>query len=582
MRTILDLFQANVEKYGDRACVWHKRDGKWVHLSWNDVSLTASSLCRGLASLGVQKGVSVGIISATRVEWTLIDLAILSAGGVVIPVYPSLSADQIAYILKDSAVKILFVENHTLLKKIERVRNDLPELRSVILIEGGDHNALTLNSLSVLGEGKRDPKVVYNADDVASIIYTSGTTGKQKGVIITHSNIVAEVRGLMGVFKLDVGDTMLTVLPLAHVLARAVQFFQLAHGCESAYAESVEKVPENLIEVRPHMVVVVPRFIEKIYDRLHDKVIHSGKIMRLIFGRAVSVGHARSLAIRRGEKISLRLKLKSRLAEMLIFKRLQAALGGRIKFIVSGGAPLSAELSKFFHGAGLLILEGYGLTETFAAATVNRLDDFRLGTVGKPIDGVDIKIAPDGEILIKGDILFKGYYKAEGETKETFTPDGWLKTGDIGEFTKDGFLRITDRKKNMIITAGGKNIAPQAIESKLQESPYINHAVILGDRRKYVSAIISVNIDAVKKYADKKMITYRSPQELVRSREIKDLITGVIEEKNKELSQFETIKKFAILDRDFTIETGELTPTMKVRRKAIEENYKAIVEELYN
>lgn len=596
MLTIIDAFQVNVARFGNKTCLKYKSAGKWRSLSWNEVAKKIEAYSKDILALGVKNGDTIGIISSTKVEWTLIDMAILSAGGVVVPVYSAIPADQIAYILNDAEISVLFVENEVLLEKVKSIRGQIKSLRHIILIipppppleKGGMggfetvEKVLTLEALAGIGKSvatHHAPRITH--DEAATIIYTSGTTGVQKGVIITHENIMAEIKGLQKIFNLGPDEIILAFLPLAHVLGRTVQFYQLAQGCQTAYAESIDTVPKNLLEVRPHMIVAVPRFIEKIYEKINEKINSAGRVKQRIFKWSVDVGKNYSLCKRRNNRMSFVLRLKYAVADFFVFSRLLKALGGRIRFIVSGGAPLLPELAKFFHGAGLLILEGYGLTETLSAVTVNRFDDFHLGTVGKPLDGVSVKISDDGEILVKGGMVFKGYHKLPEETFGAFTKDGWFKTGDIGEFSKDGFLRITDRKKDIIITAGGKNIAPQAIETLLEKSPYISHAAIFGDGKKYISAVISLNFDVVKSYADKNGIAYSRQSELAKDPKIIKLIEKIIEEKNGQLSQFETIKKFAILDHDFTIETGELTPTMKVRRKLIEEKYKDILNKLY-
>lgn len=583
MTTIIDAFQNNVQKLGDRPCLKFKKDGNWQSLSWVETSRQIEKIANGLASIGVVHGSNIGILSNTRYEWVIADMAILSAGAVVVPIYSAIPSNQIADILNETEVEVLFVENKEIFHKIDIICSQVPKLKHVIFFDSaglnykGRLNILAIGQLSGPKVERRSPSV----DDIASIIYTSGTSGESKGVVMTHANLLAEVTAMQKSFNLGCDDVMLSLLPLAHVLARAVQFYQLAQGFQSAFAESIEKVAENLIEVKPQLVVVVPRFIEKIYEKMSARVEKAGSLRKMLFNWSLLIGVEYNKFIKRKEKPPVALTLKHAFANTVVFNKLKHALGGRIKFIVSGGAPLSEELSKFFHNVGLLILEGYGLTETFAAITVNRLDDFHFGTVGKPLDGVEIRIADDGEILVKGGMVFKSYYKKPEVTKEAFTDDGWYKTGDVGEFSRDGFLRITDRKKDIIVTAGGKNIAPQMIEALLEESKYISHAIVFGDRKRFVSAVLSLNMDFVKRYAENEGISYNAEPDLITHPKIRELIGKEIEEKNKKLSHFETIKKFAILDHDFTIETGELTPTMKVKRRLIEEKYKDILEGLY-
>ncbi len=598
MATIIDIFKDNVKKFGSKPCLRFKHDGKWRFLDWVATEEKISLAADGLATLGVKPSDRVGILSSTRFEWTIADMAVLFAGGVVVPFYQTLSAAHIADIVNETEISTIFVENEGLFEKLLEVKRIAPSLKNVVLFSGAADAAKLLGSKSSglnifsferlfgLGASSRlirheMPRHHARESDLATIIYTSGTTGRQKGVMLTHKNIVAEVESCMHAFILDTNDVMLCFLPLAHVLGRAMQYFHLAHGCSAAYAESVEKLPDNFLEVRPHMTVAVPRFLEKVFEKINDAVATSSPLVRKLIRWGISTGEEYSRLTRHKERVPFLLALKHRLAALLVYSKLRRALGGRIKFIVTGGAPFSEKLAKFYHAAGLLVIEGWGLTETTAAITVNRLDDYHFGTVGKPLPGVELKLAEDNEILVRGDMVFKGYFKRDEETKESFDAEGWFKTGDIGEFSRDGFLRLTDRKKDIIVTANGKNIAPQLIERALCESPYIRHAVIFGDGRKFISALVSLDNDRITEFARERGIAFSRTADLYAREEIKKLISGVIEEKNRTFSQFETIKKFAILDCDFTIENGELTPTMKVRRRLIESKFAEVVDGLY-
>ncbi|MBI2092316.1 MAG: long-chain fatty acid--CoA ligase [Deltaproteobacteria bacterium] len=581
--TILQIFKANVKNLGSKTCFRFKDGASWKKISWKESLNLVEAYAAGLIALNLKKGDRIAILSSTRVEWTLCDLASLLASLVVVPIYHSMNAEQIAYILNETETKAVFVENEELLAKVGFVLGGIQSLKNIVLfgtsgVPAPDRKFLTLEDLKALGRGKA--LVEENSAGAATIIYTSGTTGTPKGVIISHDNIMAEVNALIKIFRLGPDETMLSFLPLAHVLARAAQFFQLAMGCQAAYAVSLIELQKNFTEIRPQMTVVVPRFIEKIYEKVKTTAGKSPLKMKIFeWGSAVGIEYSR--LARRKERISMFLRLQYAAAKIVFFSKLHKALGGRIRFIISGGAPLSAELSKFFHGAGLLILEGYGLTETFAAVTVNREDDFHLGTVGKPLEGVDIKLSNDNEIFIKGGVVFKEYYKSPEGTAEAFDQDGWFKSGDIGEFSRDGFLRITGRKKDLIITAGGKNVAPHAIEALIEESPYISHAVVFGDRRKFISALVSLNIETIGQYAREHNFQFNAPEELPDHPEIKKLISSVMEDKNRKLSHFESVKKFAILKNDFSIEDGELTPTMKIRRRYVEKKYKEVIDKLY-
>ncbi len=577
MNTVVDKFFSNVERLGEKPCFRYKENGEWKALSWEEAGEKVLSCAGALQKLGVVSGDRVGIISYTRYEWTVADLAILSIGAVAVPIYHSVNASEVEYIVRDAGISVIFVEKPALLEKIKRL-----QIKQAILFEGEPENAVSFKQFLSSADLKTcRPEDLLTDNQTATIIYTSGTTGVPKGVVLTHRNIAAQSESLIPVFDLGVNDTMLSFLPLAHVLARSVQYFQLSKGFVSAYAESIDALQKNFRETSPTLVIVVPRIIEKIYERIQSEVERVPLIKRKIFGWAVKVGFRRSRMLRRGEKPSVILKLKYSLAHLLVFAKLHESLGGNLKFIVSGGAPLAPELAKFFHAVGLLVLEGYGLTETVAAILVNRPDDYRLGTVGKPLPGVDIRLSEDGEVEAKGEMIFGSYYKLEQDTRAAFTVDGWFKTGDIGEFTKDGFLRITGRIKDLIITAGGKNISPQKIEQMISESGYVSNVSVYGDKRKYLTALITLNFENVRRYADEKGVEYSSDAELSKKAEVIDLIASVVEEKNKLLASYETIKKFAILEHDFTINSGELTPSLKVKRAVVAKKFEHLLNSLY-
>ncbi|MDZ4224361.1 MAG: long-chain fatty acid--CoA ligase, partial [bacterium] len=418
--------------------------------------------------------------------------------------------------------------------------------------------------------------------DTATLIYTSGTTGTPKGSIITHRNILAEVEGLQGVFQFGPEKIGMMCLPLAHVIARAMQFYQLAQGCQGAYVQNLDMLPANLREIAPHFMAGVPRLFEKMHDKILGQVHQASGPVQKLFQWSLKVGSEMSMHIQRRLKISPALKLKWGVAHLLIFRKIRKGLGGNIDCFISGGAPLRKEIAQFFHSIGILVVEGYGLTETFAAVALNRLDDFRFGSVGKPLDGVRVKIAKDGEICVKGDIIFSGYWHLKKETEESFDTEGWFLTGDIGEFTKDGFLRITDRKRDIIKTSGGKMVAPQSIESLMQQSRYIQQFMVYGEGKKFLSALVTLNWEAVENYAKTNGIVLQDRENLSQDPKIIDLIQEEINQKNRNLSNFETIKKFVILPGDFTVETGELTPTMKLKRNLVFEKYRSQLDQLYN
>jgi len=417
-------------------------------------------------------------------------------------------------------------------------------------------------------------------NDIASIIYTSGTTGIPKGVMLTHQNFVSNVKACSAVIEFSVNDTVLSWLPLSHVLERMVTFTLLYKGCTIAYAESMDTVAENMPEVKPHIMVSVPRLFEKIYSKVMDNVLSSSPLKRKIFFWAVKVGKEYGQKKLLNQSIPGGLQFKRNLAHKLVFSKILEKTGGRVRFFVSGGAPLSKDIAEFFYALGLVVLEGYGLTETSPVIAVNTFENLKFGTVGKPIPGVEVKIADDGEILTKGAHVMEGYYKMDAETKETLE-SGWLRTGDIGHLDEEGFLVITDRKKDILVTAGGKNVAPQPIENVLKTNPYISNAVVIGDRRKFISALLVPEFEKLVEYAKSNNIVYENQSELTRKEEILNFMLAEVDRSTPNLASYEKIRKIALLDRDFEIEKGEITPTLKVKRNIVENKYKDIIDSMY-
>ncbi len=583
---VITLFLKKEEELQDKPCLRYKSKGSWKALSWTQLKDRVESLAFELQSLGIQKGDRVAILSNTRYEWTLADLAILSLGAVTVPIYHSTLTKDVEYLLQHAEAKLLFVEDKLQLKKVEAVRERLPHLKQIICIEkAGEEKYLSFKKLT--REKKAPPSFLkekvkqIDMKSMATIVYTSGTTGQPKGVVLTHQNLTSEVEALLRVFSSSLNLESLLFLPLAHILARAVQFFQLTGGFVQSYAESIDKLLDNLQEIKPHFMACVPRIFEKIHSKILGDVQTANPVKKHLFFWALNVGTQVSRKKQKGEGVPLLLTLQYELAKKLVFSKLHHRLGGRIWFFISGGAPLSAEVSEFFHAADILILEGYGLTETTAAVNCNSQESFYFGSVGLPLLHVEEKIAEDGEILVRGPHVFQGYYRDEKATREAFTPDGFFKTGDIGEFDAQGFLKITDRKKDLIVTAAGKNIAPQPIENFLKTESLISQVMVHGDRRKFLSALITLNAEELKKFASDQRIPDQDYVSLTQNPKIYEWVRKKIEEKNKQLPSFETIKRFAILNKDFTIEEGELTPTLKVKRKILTERYKDILDSFY-
>ncbi|MBI2340612.1 MAG: long-chain fatty acid--CoA ligase [Deltaproteobacteria bacterium] len=590
-QNLLQIFSETAARQGGAPCFRYKEGGRWRTLNWNEVNQKIIDLAGGLVKLGVKKGDRVCIFSQTRTEWTLADMAILSVGAVTVPIYQSNLPDQAGYIIQNSEARLAFVEDAVQLKKINEVRPELPLLKQIILFDNGtaairEKGIYTLEEVLLLGNGEgkaafEEMKRSLHPDSEASFVYTSGTTGPPKGAVLTHGNFIAELEALEVIFDFEPHYESLLFLPLAHILARVVQFAQLQRGFIQVYAESIDKLLDNVQEVRPHLMASVPRIFEKIHTRVMQGVEASSKRRQKIFSWACAVGKQYSACLQAKKPVSLLLRLKWKTAYHLVFSKLHKKLGGRIRFFITGGAPLPAEIGEFFESAGFAILEGYGLTETSAAITCNTLKERRIGTVGRPLKGVEIKIADDGEILTRGPVVFKGYYRQAEATSEALNTGGWFHTGDIGVFDDDGYLKITDRKKDIIVTAAGKNIAPQNIESLLKTDPLISQAMVHGDRRKYLSALITLDKNEIIRYAQNHSIPFQDYADLVKNKKIYGLLKQRIEEKNKHLAQYETIKKFAILENDFSIDTGELTPTLKVKRKFTSQKYREILDSLY-
>jgi long-chain acyl-CoA synthetase len=591
-QNIPQIFVQSVEKFNQRSCFRFKKEGKWKTLTWTQVYERVRLIALGLKALGLQEGDRVALFAPTSLEWTLCDLAILSTGGVTVPVYQSSTPEQVSYILRHSGARWVFVGSDPLYEKILSAKRDLPPLERIILISGTrekEEGVVGLGAVQAVGEEADEAANSLwrkgidriRSRDTATIVYTSGTTGPPKGAELTHGNFLAEIDALTHLFEMRQGDVSILFLPLAHIMARVIQFIQIRAGFAQAYAEIGETLIEEISEIRPHFLVAVPRLFEKAYEQVHKKVEMSSPMKKGIFAWSVAVGQEISKKKQERKIVSPLLRLRGWIADLLLFRKVRRIFGGRVRFVVSGGAPLSRQIAEFFHAAGLLILEAYGLTETTGAIYCNTHEDFRFGTVGKRVNGMVVKIASDGEIMTRGPTLFQGYYRDPERTRRVLMSDGWFKTGDIGEIDQDGYLKITDRKKDIIVTAGGKNVAPQNIENLLKTIPFVSQVVVHGDQRKYLTALVTLNEEPVSEFAKNEGISYSAFKELARHPRVFELLKKAIEEKNRELASFETIKRFAILEDDFTEEAGELTPTLKVKRKFVNQKYKEVLDQLY-
>ncbi len=567
-----------------------KKDGEWTKISTEEVGTAVRRLSLGLQALGLGPGDRMAILSENRPEWVMADFAALLAGAVTVPVYTSLPPDQVGYILADAGVKVVVCSDLDLWGKVEAVRGGLPALERIVVVEG-DPPAGTHALSDVVEMGRRldgeEPGRFERAagavrpGDMASIIYTSGTTGLPKGVMLSHANFTSNVVSLTEAIDFRAADTALSFLPLSHVFERTATFFLFHVGATIAYAESIETVASNMVEVRPTIVVSVPRLFEKIYSRIMDQVMAGSRLKRAIFVWALATGKKHVRLRIAGERVPAHLAFKRGLARRLVFSKITARTGGRIRYFICGGAPISSDIVEFFLAIGLLVLPGYGLTETSPVLSANTPPDrIRFGTVGKALPRVEIRIAGDGEILARGPNIMMGYYKNEADTREVLR-DGWLHTGDIGRFDEDGFLIITDRKKDIIVTSGGKNVAPQPIESLIQSSPYISGAVVVGSSRRFISALVVPDFEKLEVLARGRGWGFADRAALCRLPEAAAFLLEEVNRMTPGLASYERVKRIAVLDRDFDIGAGEVTPTLKVRRTIVERKYADVIEALY-
>jgi len=589
VETISQLFLNTIKSYPKDDFMLYKERGTYVPISTEDFGNRVKHLSLGLKDLGLEAGDKLIILSENGPDWVMTDFATLCVGAITVPIYTSLVPEQIKYIINDSDAKIVVCSNQELWQKVKAIKHDLAKVECFITFRPeAPEGAVTL--LEVRERGKKiareDPELFdrtalgIKAGDVASIIYTSGTTGIPKGVMLTHSNFISNVKTAAELIHFSCKDTVLSFLPLSHVLERTVTFAYVYRGCSIGYAESVETIAENLLEIRPHIMVSVPRVFEKIYAGVMDNVLSSSALKRKIFFWAVNIGKKYGAKELNKQPISGYLRFRRKIANKLVFSKIIEKTGGRVKFFVSGGAALSKDIAEFLYAVGLIVLEGYGLTETSPVIAVNTLENLRFGTVGKVIPDVEVKIAGDGEILTRGPNVMKAYYKKEAETQEAIK-DGWFYTGDIGYLYEDEYLVITDRKKDIFVTSGGKNVAPQPIENILKINPYVSNAVVIGDNRRFISALIIPNFEKIEEYADANNIIYESPTDLVKNDKIVEFMKQEIDQATTGLASYERIKKIALLERDFEIEEGEITPSLKVKRNIIEKKYEKLIDSFY-
>jgi long-chain acyl-CoA synthetase len=593
-RSVVEMFLHRVASTPDAEAMSGRRDSQWHSMTWREAERQVRAVAGGLLSLGFQKGDRAAVLATSRPEWVIADLAILGAGGATSTIYTSNTAEESAYILGDSGSRICFIENALQDAKIRGVRDQLPGVVQLVQIDGepavADGWTITLAELERLGDawnaanpGRLDEVIASVVpEDLATLIYTSGTTGKPKGVMLTHDNWLAEAEATAKTNLLGPSDKQLLFLPLAHSFAKVLEVVFIRSGVPTAIDGVIDDLVVNLAAVRPTVMGGVPRVYEKVYNRVVTGAREGGSLKYKIFQWAMGVGARVSKIRQQGGEPSGLLAFQHRVADKLVYSKLKARLGGRLRFLISGGAPLSRAIAEFFHSCDILILEGYGLTETSAGSFFNRPERYKFGSVGLPVPGLEVRIAEDGEILLRGRSVMKGYYNLPEDTAEALEPDGWLHTGDIGHLDADGFLSITDRKKDIIVTAGGKNIAPQNIEGQLKAAcPYVSQVVMLGDRRPFCVALITLNEETTGKWAREHGIEYRDYADLASRPAIQHLIRDGLETVNSTLASYERIKDFHLLDHDLSQETGELTPKMSVKRKVVEARHKDILDAFY-
>ncbi len=597
-RTINEIFKNRAAKYGSRLAIEKKRKGAWEQAGWKEYYERARSAGLGLYELGIRHGDRVSLISENRLEWLYSDMGTLGIGACLVPIYPTLTDEEVEFIIAHSGSKVVIVENKLQYEKAIFARKKCPALEKIVVMDMSSITmppkfVISFNDLLRLGLIRNETdgalfdslSQAAGPDDLATIVYTSGTTGPPKGAMITHKNIMAQIRSLSAMepqFGFDTDQTV-PFLPLSHVFERiAGHFYGMYVGLTASYAESMDTIVRDIQEKRPTEILAVPRVCEKVYQRITMQVKEEPVWKQKVFFWGQRVGARISDYREMKKSIPFLLRIKYFIAYRMIFKKLQQALGGRVRWMTASGAPTAKEIVQFFNAAGIIVVEGYGMTELTAPATMSNLADYRIGTVGRPLPGVEIKIDDDGEILVKGDNVCKGYWKNEEATRELFTSDGYLRTGDIGMFTGEGFLMITDRKKDLIITSGGKNVAPQNIENLFKSDPLFSQFIVIGEKRKYLTALINIDLQIAAKLAEEKKISYSRPEELPDNPAFLALLDAHVTERNSHLAKYETIKKYTIIRREFSKESGELTATLKVKRKVVQDMYREDIEKMYS
>lgn len=592
-QTLAELFLYAQKNHSLNDALNYKKDGKWQSISTDEVIERSENIALGLYSLDIRPGDRAAILASNSPSWTIVDAGCQFAGIIDVPIYTTLTPDSIKYIINDSGAKIFFLQD---VEAFERIKEIIPECESLekVVFFGSEiidsDDALTLEDLEKRGAklNKENPELIKKlisaskSDDIATLIYTSGTTGEPKGVMLSHENIVSNVIDVGEKYSFSEKDIPLSVLPLSHVFERTGMYLYIFNGMAVHFAESIDKVADNLKEVRPTIFVGVPRIFEKVYAKAKLTAASQSSFKEKIFDWAIDIGKEIALKKEKGESISGFLGIKHSIADKIVFSKLRDFFGGRLRFCITGGAALSDTIYLIFNGAGISIMQGYGLTETSPVITSSNSIDVKLGTSGKLIRNVEARIAEDGEIEVSGPNVMMGYYNKPEATKETFTEDGWFKTGDIGEFDDEGFLKITDRKKELFKTSGGKYIAPSPIEQMIKGSRFVNQVVLIGNSRKFASALIVPDFEQLESYGKGQDWKFKSPKEYIENENVLRLFEKELDKHCEGLARFETVKKIALLEKELTVEGGELTPTLKIKRRIVDEKYAMIIDKLYD
>jgi long-chain acyl-CoA synthetase len=585
--TLTRIFYGGVDRFGGMEAIRFKRDGAWRSLTYREIEQRVARVAAALDSWGLAPGERVAILSENRPEWAVVDYATLALGCVVVPIYPTLPPDQVAVLLRDSGARYVFVSNAEQAAKVAAVREQLPAIGRVTSFDPPETSAET-NVLAPLANPEPDlawlrelrrRALAVPPDTLATIIFTSGTTGVPKGAMLTHLNIAATIAATRQhrALPTEPGEVALSFLPLSHIFERACDYYLWDSGVVIAYAESIQAVPANLLEISPHVMVSVPRLFDKVYAKVMGTTGFKGRLLRWAGRVGAEVMDARA----GGRQPSAWLRMQYRLADLLVFHKIRHLMGGRLRTMISGGAPLSATVGKFFHAAGLPIYEGYGLTETAPVLAANRGGEFRLGTVGLPYPGVELRIAESGEILAKGPNVMKGYWNNREATNQAIDAEGWFHTGDVGEFDADGYLRITDRIKDLIVTAGGKKVAPQPIEGRTTLSPFIAHAIMVGDQRPFITMLVIPDFERLTLWASEHGLAVADRGVLCREPTVVAMLEQESLGRLQDLAQFERPKRIAVVAEELTVDSGLLTPTLKVKRRVVETRFRGIIEALY-